>query len=675
MGKRCRFLHASEFLLVAIMGLGMANCLAKAEGAEQAATPIVLDVAEPGPVISPLLFGFNLEYTRYAMWKGLGAQMLANRSFAARSAERADGAKAGREGAAQGLAAHWYGIGEPPVSFALDTAEVFTGKQSQRIRIPAKGVRGGIGQRDIAIQAGREYEIRLQLKADSSATVIVRLCDGSRQTEYGRQSLRLEKGGWQTCRFQWQCTQTDLNARLEVVFEGPATLWVGATSLMPGDNFHGMRRDVIARLKEIGVPLLRWPGGSFTRDYRWKEGLAPPDKRPPIHCPYLPFSDQYDFHEVGTDEYIALCRELGSQPCITVTMGISEGAREAADWVEYCNGSDQTPWGKARARHGHKDPYGVKYWCIGNEIWGEWMGPAHTSAGAYARYIRQFAAAMRKVDPRLVLIASGTDGVTLGNDWDKQIVAEAGDCFDWISLHHYSPITKALAGPEGAAEFTRQACQPRDGVLPWLREMRQAIDQSSPGKKRIPIAFDEWNLWHNWFTRHYEAQWHVGPIDAAFAAAQLHMFCEEAQSLNMASAAMFQPVNEGLIQVQPFSAELTAMGQAFALLRAHQGGRLLKTDPPRDARAVDACASLSADGKRVVLTLLNRAGDQQRPVAVSLKQGQAARAVATILSVKELQPDAVMSRCVENVTIDNQGRMSLQLPRFGIALVDITIRQ
>jgi alpha-N-arabinofuranosidase len=354
-------------------------------------------------------------------------------------------------------------------------------------------------------------------------------------------------------------------------------------------------------------------------------------------------------------------------------MGIPAGAQEAADWVEYCNGSAETPWGKVRARRGHKEPYGVEHWCIGNEIWGEWMGAAYSSADVYARNLRQFAAAMRKVDPRLVLIASGTDGVTLGNEWDKQIVAQAGDCFDWISLHHYSPITKALAGPEGAREFTRQACQPRDGLLPWLEEMRRAIDQSSPGGKRIPIAFDEWNLWHNWFTRHEESPWHIGPIDAAFAAAQLHMFCRQAESLNMASAAMFQPVNEGLIQVRPFSAELTAMGQTFALLRAHGGGRLLTTDPPRDARAVDACASLSAGGKSVVLTLVNRAADQPRPVIVSLKQGRPARAVATILSVEELQPDAVMGRRSEELAIDDHGRISLRLPRFGIALVDIAL--
>ena len=657
-------LFVSQFLFVAILGLGVAASLGKSAVAQSAATPIILDAGDPGMVISPLLFGCNLEYTRYGMWKGLNAQLLANRSFAA---------KAGNKAAPQGLAAHWYGIGQPPVSFALDTAVVYTGKQSQCVRTAAQGTSGGIGQRDLAIEAGTKYEVRLQLKADASRTVVVRLCDGSGQREYGRQSLRLAKGEWQEQRFLWTAPQTDLHARLEVTFVGPGTLWIGAASLMPADNFHSMRRDVIHCLKEIGVPMLRWPGGSFTRDYRWKEGLAPLDKRPPIHCPYLPFSDEFDFHEVGTDEYMALCRELGCQPCITVTMGIAEGPQEAADWVEYCNGSAETRWGKVRARHGHKEPYGVKYWCIGNEIWGEWMGPAYSNAETYARNLRQFATAMRKVDPQVILIASGTDGVTLENDWDKTIVAKAGDCFDWISLHHYSPITKALTGAEGAAECTRQACQPRDGVLPWLREMRRAIDSSSPAGKRIPMAFDEWNLWHDWFTRHYQAEWHIGPIDAAFAAAQLHMFCAEAQSLDMVAAAMFQPVNEGLIQVKPFSADLTAMGQAFALVRAHQGGRLLKTDPPRDARAVDSCASLSADGKRVVLTLVNRAGDEPRSVTVTITRGKMASAVATILSVDELQVDALMRRRTENIAVENQERIRLSLPRFGIALVDIAL--
>ncbi len=355
---RRRLLARLTCICVVSLGLLAAQRPVKADSAERGSVPLVLDVGRAGPVISPLLFGANLEYTRYAMWKGLGAQLLANRSFAATSAEGSDSVKTGGKGAAQGLAVHWYGIGTPPVSFALDTAEVYTGKQSQRIRVPAKGASGGIGQREIALQAGTEYEVRVVLKADSPVTVAVRLCDGSGQREYGRQWLGLEKGDWQTWRLNWKAPQTDLKARLEVVFEGPGSLWVGAVSLVPSDNFHGMRRDVVARLKEIGVPLLRWPGGAFTRDYRWKEGLAPLDKRPPIHCPFLPFSDQYDFHEVGIDEYMALCRELGSQPCITVTMGIPEGARRRPTGCSTAMDRPRPPGARSAPSAGTKSPMG-----------------------------------------------------------------------------------------------------------------------------------------------------------------------------------------------------------------------------------------------------------------------------------------------------------------------------
>jgi len=662
-------------LSVFVAGLLAAGRPAKAGDVEPGPVTIVLDASRPGPVISPLLFGANIEHTRHGTWKGLLAELLANRCFATPGAteQPPQAAATGGEKGQPGVAVHWYGVGNGAVSFALDTAELYSGRQSQRVRVAAAGTSGGIGQRGIAIQAGREYEVRLQLKVEPAGTVAVRLCDAAGRKEYLRKSLRLEPGDWRTCRFRWTAAQTDLEAKFEVLIEGPAALWVGATSLLPADHFHGMRCDVIACFKEISLPILRWPGGTFARDYRWKGGLLPLDKRPLTRCITLPFSDQVDFHEVGTDEYMALCRELGSLPCLTTTMGIPEGAQEAADWVQYCNGSAETAWGKIRADRGHREPYRVRHWCIGNEIWGEWMGPAHTGPEEYARNLKLYAAAMRKVDPSLVLIASGTDAVTLGSDWDKKVAAQAGDSYDWHSLHHYAPITTALAGPAGALEFTRQACRPRDGVLPWLQQIRQAIDQSSPPGKRIPIVFDEWNLWHKWFTRWYETGWHIGPIDAAFAAGQLHMFCREAEGLDLRMAAMFQPVNEGLILVKPFSAELTAMGQAFALLRVHQGGRLLKTDPPRDTRAVDACASLSADGKLVSLTLLNRATDADRTIAVTLTPKKPARAAATILSVKELQPDAVMSKRSENLAIDNEGRANMRLPRFGIALIEFTL--
>jgi alpha-N-arabinofuranosidase len=644
-----------------------------ARAAVPAVQRIGVDLGNPGPVISPLLFSFNLEHTRYAMWKGLSAELLANRKFAGPSvADAWKQAKVvrGAEGA-DGVVARWYGIGKPAAQFTADTKECYAGKQSQRIRVAAGGATGGVGQGEIAVQAGTPYTAQFQLKAASPMKVVARLCDASGHKQYASQSLAVEQGDWHAWIFRFQAPQTDLHAKLEVTFQGPGTLWLGSASLLPADHFHGMRRDVIARLTEISVPMLRWRGGNFTRDYRWKEGLLPPDKRPPIASSWhetLPFTDNYDFHELAIDEYMALCRELGARPSITLTMGIAEGAREAAEWVEYCNGSAQTRWGRVRAERGHEEPYHVQHWTIGNEVWGEWMGPAFYTLERYAAEVKQYAVAMRQVDPSLVLIASG-----VGTGWDKKLLEQAGTPFDWLSRHEYcKPVTQALTGAAGAQEYARQARRPREVVLPWLKEARQALDQA--GGKRVCIAFDEWNIWHDWFVDPFKNEWHVGPIDAVFAAGLLNVLCREAGNLNVPMAAMFQPINEGAIRVEPFSARLTAMGQVFALYRAHQGGRLLDLGPQGD-RAVDACASLSADGKLLSVTLVNRAAAEQCPVELALAGGTPGTATATILSVNEIRPDQAMDRQTRQLPLGGDGKVSLVLPRFGIGLVQIDLAE
>ena len=259
---------------------------ARADGVERGPVPLVLDVSRAGPVISPLLFGFNLEYTRYAMWKGLDAQMLANRSFAATSEEKSDSVKAGRKRSSRGP-------GRPLVRHrkAAGLFRAGHGGSLYREAVPANSGPGrGSKRRNRSARYRRSGRHGVRSPAATEGRFPG---DGGRPasaTARGKRSTAASRFDWkkETGRrgdFNWKAPQTDLQARLEVVFEGPGSLWVGAASLMPSDNFHGMRRDVVACLKEIGVPLLRWPGGSFTRDYRWKEGLAPLDKRPPIHCP------------------------------------------------------------------------------------------------------------------------------------------------------------------------------------------------------------------------------------------------------------------------------------------------------------------------------------------------------------------------------------------------------
>ena len=170
---------------------------------------------------------------------------------------------------------------------------------------------------------------------------------------------------------------------------------------MPADNFRGLRSDAIERLRGISVPLLRWPGGNFAGDYRWKDGLLPVHRRAGLKAFFdqtLRYTNNYDTHEIGTDDYIALCRRLAAEPFITINISL-EGPQDAADWVEYCNGSPRTKWGKVRAVRGRREPYGVKYWSLGNEAgYGHMKGPnrcedycqvAHQCAAAiYAAWTR-----------------------------------------------------------------------------------------------------------------------------------------------------------------------------------------------------------------------------------------------------------------------------------------------
>jgi alpha-L-arabinofuranosidase len=641
-------------------------------GEGTAAQRYVIDLRAAGRQVSPLLFGSNLEHTRFAVWKGIGAELLTNRKFAGenvadgRNDARIARAKPGPDGAVWG----WQPVGLPHASFAADADAAYCGRQSQRIEISGTAGRGGLRQRGIPLSEGREYVARFQLKVGAALAVRARLTDGL-QTEYARAETTVEPGEWREWEFRFTVPRTNHDGVLEVSFPGPGTLWLGAASLLPADHVRGMRRDVIDRLKEMGVPLLRWPGGNFTRDYRWKDGLLPADRRPPIAATWsetLPFSENYDFHDIGIDEFIALCRALDAEPSITLALG-EGGEQEAADWVEYCNGPASSRWGKIRADRGHPEPFRVKYWSVGNEVYGKWMYRKPFTADSYAETVRRYAAAIRAVDPQAIVIVAGLDPA-----WDKTLVQKAGDSFHWLARHEYPPETAAFSGERGAAEYSRQARRPQEFIRPWLAEARRELDGLGAAGKRIGLSFDEWNVWHKWFTNPVSFDWHVSPTEGALLAAQFNMFCREAAGLNLAMAALFQPVNEGAIAVTPFSADLTAMGQVFALYRAHHGGRLLPMPAPNPSDQLDTCATLSADRRTVHVTVVNR-GATPQAVALRLDGGVAASARAITLSVAELKADIPFERGRQDLVIAADGEMIGRIPGFGIARIDVDLRQ
>jgi alpha-N-arabinofuranosidase len=621
-------------------------------------TTIHIDATRPQGTISPLWFGHNLEYTRSVMYQGLSAQLLRNRKFAGKP-ERT------------GNAVQWYRIGPREAFFDLSGSDAYTRHvdprsrrvnelSAQKIQITSAET-CGLGQRDLPLFKDRAYELRLVLRADCDLRVSAQVLGGAGKPAYAGSVCDVHPGDWQTHVFTFNMPATDPAACLEITFSGPGTLVIGAVSLLPADHFYGMRRDVINLLKQIHVPILRWPGGNFAGDFRWQDGLLPVDQRGPLLCytpiESMPHTNGCDEHEVGIDEFMALCRELGAEPFISVNLGY-EGPQEAAAWVEYCNGAPETEWGAKRAARGHAEPYHVHYWSVGNEMgYGHMEGP-NTPAG-YAAKARDTALAMRATDASLFLVLSGL--YDFDTAWYTECLVPMAGLIQAVSDHRYTPTLAGYLGEEGLAECRRLASEPLQ-ALTRLRHVRQYTDAHLPGNS-ISISFDEWNVWYAWYRD-------TGVNEGLHTAGMLNMFIREAQRLNMCIGCFFEPVNEGAIAVAPDRAWLTASGQAFALFGAHYGNAGLPLEGAGDD--VDAAASLDASRGRVIVTLVNKDPSAAHDVAVTLEGASAgAYAGGVLLSAESFLPGSTFTQTRLHVTPAGKGAWTVHLPALGVAKLEI----
>ncbi|MFQ6097939.1 MAG: hypothetical protein ACE5O2_09460, partial [Armatimonadota bacterium] len=223
--------------------------------------------------------------------------------------------------------------------------------------------------------------------------------------------------------------------------------------LMPTDHVEGLDPDIIRVGREWNIPLLRYPGGNFASGYHWEDGVGPLDERPQL--PNLAWGG-VEYNHFGTDEFMRFCGLIGAEPHICVNIG-SGTPEEAAHWVEYLNGSTQTAYGRRRADNGHPEPYRVKVFEIGNEIYGNWQ-IGHCDAAENARRYRAFVEAMKAVDPSIECIANGQSA---RNDWNDTLIRDAGDILEAISLH---PLIGPWNMPDGksAAEIHLAFCAQAD---------------------------------------------------------------------------------------------------------------------------------------------------------------------------------------------------------------------
>jgi alpha-N-arabinofuranosidase len=262
----------------------------------------------------------------------------------------------------------------------------------------------------------------------------------------------------------------------------------------PGSKFadeKGFRKDVIAQVAELGVPIVRYPGGNFVSGYEWQDGVGPKDKRPTV---LERAWNSLETNQFGTNDFMDWCKRVNAEPLLGFNLGTGT-AEHAVAYVEYCNVAQGTRWSDLRRSHGYAQPHGVKYWCMGNEMDGPWqMG--HSTAREYGRKARDTARQIRVVDPTTKLIACGSSNTILPTylEWDREVLEECYDQVDGISLHNYYGNTLPLTGNDSARYLAMNLDMERQ-----IHEITAVCDyvqglQKSP--KRLWLSFDEWNVWY-----------------------------------------------------------------------------------------------------------------------------------------------------------------------------------
>jgi alpha-N-arabinofuranosidase len=253
----------------------------------------------------------------------------------------------------------------------------------------------------------------------------------------------------------------------------------------PLSDSDGFRKDVLEAARGLHISLLRWPGGNFSSGYNWKDGIGPKDSRPRRWDTAWQAEESNRF---GTDEFLAYARKVGAEPYLCVNMGTGT-MQDAADWVEYCNGTMNTYWANLRRKNGHPEPYNVKYWGLGNEVYGPWQA-GHKTAAEYGALALEFAKMMRWVDPDIKLIACGGNSA----DWDRQVLQPVLEVADYISLHHYGGNLDTAKEMDDAHHLEQQ--------VRTLEAVILATPMRGEKKERVKIAADEWNIWfRSWFKR------------------------------------------------------------------------------------------------------------------------------------------------------------------------------
>jgi len=625
-------------VLLALLGLSMVS------SAQTRTVNVAIDTSKTGAPISKYLYGQFLEHGGDIVNTGVWAELLADRKFyypvstTAPQPPQPMGNAAGNPRFRRPITRWWMPVGGDD-AVLMDKKAPYTGEQTPLVKLDAKAARG-IAESGIVARKGKSYSGRIVLAGTPGTVVKVTLICGKEAGDRQTVTIPGITSVYRKFLFKFQAQGDTDDARIEITATGAGSLHVGAVSLMPADNIEGFRAEVINALKQLHSGVYRFPGGNFVSSYEWRNGVGDIDKRPPI---FDPVWNAVQPNDVGTDEFLTLCRLLGVDPYVTVNAGFGD-AWSAKELVEYTNGAVTTPMGKWRASNGHPQPYNVKLWGIGNEPWGDYQMGA-MSLPQFELKHNLFAKAMKSVDPAIKLIAGGAmpdvmEGADQAKringqyvpdylseaDWSGQMLQNCLDNIDMLSEHYYASGTEHTDMKLGK----KVPISPPLSFIEWQRapavqvrakyEHYQEYLKLIPGlrAKPVPVAIDEW------------AYFGGGPNSYKVVPAYAWAFHEMFRHSDVFQLGAFTFAT-AMISQSKTEATLNPTGLLFKMYRDHfgvipvevsgdspqpkptfpAGGDQPSVNPGSDTYPLDVSAALSEDHKTLTFAVLNPSDAKQ----------------------------------------------------------------
>ena len=457
-------------------------------------------------------------------------------------------------------------------------------------------------------------------------------------------------------------------------------LWVGENSDIP--NIKGYRTDVFNALKDLSVPVLRWPGGCFADEYHWMDGIGPKENRPKMVNNN--WGGTIEDNSFGTHEFLNLCEMLGCEPYVSGNVG-SGTVEELAKWVEYMTSDGDSPMANLRRKNGRDKAWKLKYLGVGNESWGcgGSMRPEY-----YADLYRRYSTYCRNYDGnRLFKIASGASDYDY--KWTDVLMNRVGHRMDGLSLHYYT--VTGWSGSKGSATqfnkddyyWTMGKCLEVEDVLKKHCTIMDKYDKD----KKIALLLDEWGTW--WDEEPGTIKGHLYQQntlrDAFVASLSLDVFHKYTDRLKMANIAQMVNVLQSVILTDGERMIKTPTWFVFYLYQAHQDAELLDSTletamvGPEGHQAPNMTESVSMgkDGK-MHITLTNESVSEDYPIDVILDSGKAAAVEGMILTGEMHEhntfdnPDQVKCTSFDDVKLTDDG-LKLTLPKCSVLHLTVTV--